>query len=111
MMKSLFKGVNLRRRESSIKENLSSELLTCVKSVQFDRSKEEDTMESVGCLCTVLEAIFMHGLKETLSEKMSSLLGDPDQRPSPEFWNPLMIFSHTEMIKQVIYIIINLKRT
>lgn len=101
-MKSFLRGLEMRRRESSVKELLTAEVMTTVKSIQFEFSQEcEASGETINSLCNVLEAIFIHGLKESLADRMSSVLGDPDQRPSPEFWSVLMIFSHSEVIKQV----------
>ena len=100
-MKSFFRGLEMRRRESSVKEVLTTELTTAVQSIQFEflQGPEKDG-ETISSLCTVLEAIFIHGLKETFADRMVSVLGDPDQRPTPEFWTLLMIFSHSEVIKQ-----------
>lgn len=101
-MKSFLRGLEMRRRESSVKELLTAEVMTTVKSIQFEFSQEcEASDETINSLCNVLEAIFIHGLKETLADRMSSVLGDPDQRPCPEFWSVLMIFSHSEVIKQI----------
>lgn len=103
-MKSLFRGLEMKRSEAAIiKESLTSELMNCVKNVQLELAQKSEPLSQVieNSLCTVLEAIFMHGLKETLADRMSSVLGDPDQRPSPEFWSLLMIFSHSEVIKQI----------
>ncbi|XP_024215811.1 uncharacterized protein [Halyomorpha halys] len=92
----------MRRRESSVKELLTTEVMTTVKSIQFEFTQEcEASGETINSLCNVLEGIFIHGLKETLADRMTSVLGDPDQRPSPEFWSVLMIFSHSEVIKQI----------
>ncbi|CAH1403363.1 unnamed protein product [Nezara viridula] len=101
-MKSFLRGLEMRRRESSVKELLTTEVMTTVKSIQFEFSQEcEASGETINSLCNVLEAMFIHGLKESLADRMTSVLGDPDQRPSPEFWSVLMIFSHSEVIKQI----------
>ena len=44
----------------------------------------------------------MHGLKDTFMNRVSQAIGsDPDKRPEPSNWGPLLIFSHREIIDQV----------
>lgn len=58
--------------------------------------------DNTNALCNVLEAIFIHGLRDSFSEKMSVLLGaDPDRMPVPNFWPVILIISHRDLIEQV----------
>lgn len=58
--------------------------------------------DNTNALCNVLEAIFIHGLRDSFSEKMSVLLGaDPDRMPVPNFWPVVLIISHRDLIEQV----------
>ncbi|KAG7174005.1 Pleckstriny domain-containing family M member 1-like [Homarus americanus] len=58
--------------------------------------------DNTNALCNVLEAIFIHGLRDSLGERMSSLLGsDPDRMPVPNFWPVILIISHRDLIEQV----------
>lgn len=58
--------------------------------------------DNTNALCNVLEAIFIHGLRDSFSEKMSVLLGaDPDRMPVPNFWPVILIISHRDSIEQV----------
>ncbi|KAK8393234.1 hypothetical protein O3P69_013324 [Scylla paramamosain] len=58
--------------------------------------------DNTNALCNVLESIFIHGLRDSFSEKMSVLLGaDPDRMPVPNFWPVILIISHRDSIEQV----------
>lgn len=58
--------------------------------------------DNTNALCNVLESIFIHGLRDSFSEKMSVLLGaDPDRMPVPNFWPVVLIISHRDLIEQV----------
>jgi len=58
-------------------------------------------------LCTSLEAIFVHGLKETFLGKLSSRFSSSDggvgspRMPEPSFWTFALVFSHKEVISQL----------
>lgn len=104
-MNSLFRSVvSLRSGENVIKESLRSQLLSAVKELQLDYAQDGNIRtsdETASALCDVLEAIFIHGLKETLADRMAYAIGDPDQRPEPSFWPPLLVFSHRQIIDQI----------
>lgn len=58
--------------------------------------------ENTNLLCSVLEAIFIHGLKDSLGDRLSSMiLGDLDRMPVPNFWPVVMVISHRELMDQV----------
>lgn len=56
-------------------------------------------------LCATIEAIFLHGLKDSfLWQTVNILVGtgnEMNRRPSPTFWAPLLIFSHKSAIEQI----------
>lgn len=54
-------------------------------------------------LCSVLEAIFLHGLKDSLLNRVTEVLSGPDFNavPQPSFWGPLLVFSHRQIIAQI----------
>lgn len=57
-------------------------------------------------LCATIEAIFLHGLKDSfLWQTVNILVGsgadEANRRPSPTFWSPLLIFSHKSAIEQI----------
>lgn len=104
-MHSLFRSVvSLRSGENVIKESLRSQLLSTVKELQLDYAQDGNVRtsdETASALCDVLEAIFIHGLKETIADRMAYAIADPDQRPEPSFWPPLLVFSHRQIIDQI----------
>lgn len=108
-MNSLLRTVTLRGgRENVFKESLSNQLSESVKDIQLEHYRTPDELElssgkeATTSLCTVLEAIFIHGLKDTFLNRVSQVIGgDPDQHPQPSFWGPSLIFSHRETIDQV----------
>ncbi|XP_046682318.1 uncharacterized protein LOC124368879 [Homalodisca vitripennis] len=103
-MKSLFRNSIIRSKDSILKESLQSQLVACVKDIQLDHAHSgrfQDSSEAADSLCTVLEAIFIHGIKETLADKMAIAIGDPDVRPEPNFWPALLVFSHRDLIDQI----------
>lgn len=97
-------------KEKLICSNLLSKLSESVKWIQMMESVgEEDEIlpldegDGSSALLEVLEAIFLHGFKDSLFQIASKALStDPiDQRPEPSFWSFLLVFSHTEIIKQI----------
>ncbi|CAG2055564.1 unnamed protein product, partial [Timema podura] len=105
-MNSLLRSVvSSGGREIAVKESLVVQLSNSVKQIQLEQTQKNPF--SYGCddtasLCTVLEAIFIHGLKETFINRVTQVIGtDPDQRPEPSFWGPLLVFSHREIIDQI----------
>lgn len=54
-------------------------------------------------LCSVLEAVFLHGLKDSLLNRVTEVLSGPDfdAMPQPSFWGPLLVFSHRQIIDQI----------
>lgn len=107
-MNSIFGNILFRSKDSLLKESLQTQLVACVKDIQLDHAhcgRFQSSSEASDALCTVLEAIFIHGTKETLVERMTLAMGDPDARPEPNFWSILLVFSHREIIDQVNYLI------
>lgn len=86
-----------------VKNSLQQQLAVSVQEVLSDmESVRQNSDSAASSFIIVLEAIFLHGLKETLLNKMSQAIGtDPDHRPEPNFWAPLLIFSHRDVIQQV----------
>lgn len=54
-------------------------------------------------LLSALEAIFLHGLKDSLLNRVTEVLSGPDYdaMPQPSFWGPLLVFSHRGIIDQI----------
>lgn len=72
----------------------------------FCKVEQLDLCDHTQSLCATIEAIFLHGLKDSfLWQTINILAGSVDRtanrRPSPTFWAPLLIFSHKYAIEQI----------
>lgn len=108
-MNSFLKTVNsmTNNRIILIRESLQKQLNICVMEMQGASGVEENNTigncdESM-TLCSVLEAIFLHGLKDSLLNRVTEVLSGPDFNavPQPSFWGPLLVFSHRQIIAQI----------
>ncbi|XP_055838216.1 pleckstrin homology domain-containing family M member 1 [Episyrphus balteatus] len=105
-MSSLFRSEFTSKREHFIKETLINTLSENAREIQFEvkESGKEylELVEATNSLCTTLEAMFLHGLKDSFVwQTFNALSGDVDHRPEPSFWPPILIFLHKEVIEQV----------
>ncbi|XP_008553637.1 pleckstrin homology domain-containing family M member 1 [Microplitis demolitor] len=108
-MNSLLKSVKsiANKRHFLVKESLRKQLNATVMELQGVEGISEGTVgncEETMALCSVLEAIFLHGLKDSLLNRVTEVLSGPDfdAMPQPSFWGPLLVFSHREMIDQIL---------
>ncbi|XP_028164445.1 run domain Beclin-1-interacting and cysteine-rich domain-containing protein [Ostrinia furnacalis] len=106
--KSVASGFNIRSRDTILKESLINNLSECVKDIQYTNQFEENfhsvlgSTDSTNTLCVALEAVFLHGLKDTLLRKAKNALsGDSDHRPQPNFWPLILVLSHRQNIDQI----------
>lgn len=57
-------------------------------------------------LCACLEAIFLHGLKDAFVWQTSAVLASTaaphDRRPEPNFWPPLLVYTHRNTIADIL---------
>lgn len=73
-------------------------------NIYFSAIERLEVCEASSTLCTTLEAIFLHGLKDSLLwNTFNVIAGDEERRPEPSFWPPLLIFLHKQVIEQVKY--------
>ena len=107
MFKQAFKR---DKREMIVRSGLLEKLKEVVQSLlQPSGSKLSMKMpemilghsDNTNVFCNIIEALFIHGLKDSLGERMSSFLGDPDRMPVPNFWPVILIISHRDLIEQV----------
>lgn len=109
---SFFKNVTssfaLRSRDTMLKESLINNLSECVKDIQYNSQFEENfhsvlgSTDSTNTLCMALEAVFLHGLKDTFLRKAKNVIsGDPDYRPQSSFWPLILVLSHRQNIDQI----------
>ncbi|XP_049887669.1 uncharacterized protein LOC126382026 [Pectinophora gossypiella] len=106
--KNVASGFNIRSRDTILKESLINNLSECVKDIQYNNQFEENfhsvlgSTDSTNTLCMALEAVFLHGLKDTFLKKAKNVLsGDPDHRPQPNFWPLVLVLSHRQNIDQI----------
>lgn len=88
-------------RQSAIKSSITTQLSETVKDIQLCSIEEGDSLEAKNNLCSVIEAIFLHGLKDSIAHRFRKAISDVDQRPEPNFWSPLLIILHRESIEQI----------
>lgn len=112
-MNSLLKTVNTiafnKKRNILVRDSLQKQLNTSVMEMQSAPGLVDNDDGVVGncdetmTLCSVLEAIFLHGLKDSLLNRVTEALSGPDfdAMPQPSFWGPLLVFSHRQIIDQI----------
>ncbi|KAH8290192.1 hypothetical protein KR054_000920 [Drosophila jambulina] len=107
-MSSLFRSLNhfSSKRENVVKGALINTLNENAREIEFEvKQKSLEVLglcEQTSALCTTLEALFLHGLKDSfLSATFNVLAGDVERRPDPSFWSPCMVFMHKQVIEQV----------
>lgn len=107
-MNSLLKTVHSlasNKRNLLVRDSLQKQLNTSVMEMQSAPGIESvvgDCDETM-TLCSVLEAVFLHGLKDSLLNRVTEALSGPDfdAMPQPSFWGPLLVFSHRQIIDQI----------
>ncbi|XP_029167573.1 pleckstrin homology domain-containing family M member 1 [Nylanderia fulva] len=109
-MNSLLKTVNSlasNKRNLLVRDSLQKQLNTSVMEMQSAPGVADDGVvgncDETMTLCSVLEAIFLHGLKDSLLNRVTEALSGPDfdAMPQPSFWGPLLVFSHRQIIDQI----------
>ncbi|XP_076376091.1 pleckstrin homology and RUN domain containing M1 [Megalopta genalis] len=107
-MNSFLKTVNpmTNKRNVLVKQSLQKQLNVSVMELEGAPGAEDGTIgncEEIMTLCSVLEAIFLHGLKNSLLNRVTEVLSGPDldAMPQPSFWGPLLVFSHRQIIDQI----------
>lgn len=106
--KNVASGFNIRSRDTALKEALINNLSESVKDIQYNNQFEENfhsvlgSTDSTNTLCMALEAVFLHGLKDTFLRKAkNAIAGDPDYQPQPNFWPLILVLSHRQNIDQI----------
>lgn len=105
-MTSLFRSiVSNKQRDAHFKNEIIKELNNYIKEIQSHPPRsvqgKQITNEVTIALCTTLEALFLHGLKETILSKMSAMASDIIKKPEFNFWSVALIFSHQEIISNI----------
>lgn len=108
-MNSLLRSVTLvgNKRDALIRDSLQDHLNNSVIEIQGITENEENlpvgNCEEANTLCSVIEALFLHGLKDSLLNRVSEAISGPDfdAMPQPSFWGPLLVCSHRQIIDQI----------
>lgn len=107
-MNSLLKmSIVGNKRNLLVRDSLQKQLNTSVMEMQSAPGVADDAVvgncDETMTLCSVLEAIFLHGLKDSLLNRVTEALSGPDfdAMPQPSFWGPLLVFSHRQIIDQI----------
>ncbi|KAK5639007.1 hypothetical protein RI129_011499 [Pyrocoelia pectoralis] len=108
-MKALMKSVNAtnRKKQTLIKDSIITQLSNSVKEIQLYHMGDTISSDSLqmseaeSALCAVIEAMFLHGLKDSLVHQARRVIADLEERPEPSFWAPLLIISHKQNINQI----------
>ncbi|CAO1411957.1 unnamed protein product [Diamesa hyperborea] len=93
-------------RQKFIKQSLTFNLSENVKECeyQFETDKKPLVLcDPTSSLCSTLEAIFLHGLKDSFLQFTISILRDneTETKPSPNFWNIIILFLHKQVIEDI----------
>eukprot|EP00090_Calanus_glacialis_P015181 TRINITY_DN24037_c0_g1_i1.p1 TRINITY_DN24037_c0_g1~~TRINITY_DN24037_c0_g1_i1.p1 ORF type:complete len:775 (-),score=278.46 TRINITY_DN24037_c0_g1_i1:166-2490(-) len=98
------------KAQATAKNNILSAVSEAVSEVQYQYRNSDTAIPSndiTARLCTSLEAVFVHGLKETFLGRLSSRLSGHEamvaspKMPEPSFWTFALVFSHKQVISQV----------
>lgn len=96
--------------DSLVKTAMTGHLGEAVREVQRRQAADagvdaaiESNSEATHAFCCVVEALFIHRLRDSFVDKVSSVFsGDVIRQPSPNFWPLLMAFSHRTSIDFVL---------
>ncbi|XP_077279331.1 pleckstrin homology and RUN domain containing M1 [Temnothorax americanus] len=95
------------KRNLLVRDSLQKRLNASVAEMQSAPGVADDDVvgncDETTTLCSVLEAIFLHGLKNSLLNRVTEALSGPDLDavPQPSFWGPLLVFSHRQIIDRI----------
>lgn len=101
-------SIGVNKRDLVLRDSLQKQLNMSVMEMQSAPGIADDGGVVGNCdetmtLCSALEAIFLHGLKDSLLNRVTEALSGPDLdvMPQPSFWGPLLVFSHRQIIDQI----------
>ncbi|XP_066158249.1 uncharacterized protein Plekhm1 [Euwallacea fornicatus] len=108
-MNKFLKGVQSpSKKDQMIKEAVTTSLSNTIKEIQYAAieakkiNRVTDMTESANELSSIIEAIFLHGLRDSMSHRFRKALGGVQEKPQlPDFWAPLLIISHRQIIDQI----------
>lgn len=89
------------------KNQIISQLNLCFKEIEYDLIENGISVlavtETSSTLCSIIEGIFLHGIKNSfLKNTFNVLTGINDERrPDVNFWPPLLVISHKYIIEKL----------
>ncbi|KAL1453218.1 hypothetical protein WDU94_007382 [Cyamophila willieti] len=103
---SLFKALTTKKRakrETFFKNEIIKQLNNAIHEIQISPYTPDKltSNSATSALCTILEALFLHGLQETFLSKMVAMTTDMIQKPECNFWSIVLLFSHAEIISNI----------
>ncbi|ESO83659.1 hypothetical protein LOTGIDRAFT_236498 [Lottia gigantea] len=94
-------------RENKIKKNLTKEFSISLKNLQQKHLNSDEPVYSddvANHLCGVLEAVFLHGLRDSVTAKIASYVNfsnDHENQVNTNFWIFVTKFTHKDVISQL----------
>lgn len=96
------------KKDQVIKKTITASLSNSIKEIQYATveakrlNKVMNITEAANELSLIMEAMFLHGLRDSLSHRFQKALAGIDEKPqAPDFWAPILIISHRQIIDQV----------
>ncbi|XP_067658707.1 pleckstrin homology domain-containing family M member 1-like isoform X2 [Haliotis asinina] len=96
--------------ETKLKRNISKEFSKVLKVLQQRHTIDETEVpiysdDEANSLCNILEAVFLHGLKDSVASKLVSYMNfttpAADSSVTINFWNFVAKFTHKDVISQL----------
>ncbi|ERL86183.1 uncharacterized protein LOC109540991 [Dendroctonus ponderosae] len=100
-----------RGKDDILKKSITSNLSNTIKEIQYacieegKGNKVIDVTDVANEFCTIVEAVFLHGLRDSMTHRFRKAMARLDERPPPpDFWAPLLIISHKQIIDQITHL-------
>ncbi|XP_069114407.1 pleckstrin homology domain-containing family M member 1-like isoform X2 [Argopecten irradians] len=95
-------------RENQIKRNITKELSSSIRTLQREHHRKDEAISSTdraNAVCNILEAIFLHNLKNSVSKKFANYMGfsanGENADISINFWQFAVKFTHSDVTAQL----------
>ncbi|XP_033763853.1 pleckstrin homology domain-containing family M member 1-like [Pecten maximus] len=95
-------------RENQIKRSITKELSSSIRTLQREHHRTDEVITSTdkaNAVCNILEAIFLHNLKNSVSKKFASYMGfnpaGENADISINFWQFAVKFTHSDVTAQL----------
>ncbi|XP_021372835.1 pleckstrin homology domain-containing family M member 1-like isoform X2 [Mizuhopecten yessoensis] len=95
-------------RENQVKRAITKELSSSIRTLQREHHRKDEVITSTdqaNAVCNILEAIFLHNLKNSVSKKFANYMGlsqtGENGDISINFWQFAVKFTHGDVIAQL----------